>query len=120
MPEAPAPPLLERSRTRLPAPTELHPSPATRLELAAVRRAVNRERSGYVAQHRCECARPSCRDTFPAAAEAHRGTDDRFIVAPTHVDGGMAVVRAADRFFVVELNDAARESARARPADVLN
>ena len=120
MTEAPALPFLERSRTRLPAPTKLHPSPSTGLELAAVRRAVNRERSGYVAQLRCECARPGCRDAFPAAAEAHRGTDDRFIVAPTHVDGGMVVLRAADRFFVVELNHAARESARARPAEVLN
>lgn len=120
MTEAPAVPFLEHGRTRLPAPTELHPSPSTGLELAAVRRAVNRERSGYVTQLRCECTRPSCRHTFPAAAEAHRGTDDRFIVAPTHVDGGMAVVRAADRFFVVEPNHAAVQSARARLAEVLN
>jgi hypothetical protein len=37
----------------------------------------------------------------PAAAEAQRGIDERFVVTPAHFEGGV-VVRAADRFFVVE------------------
>ena len=64
------------------------------------------------AELRCECTLPDCRETFPAAAELCRGRADRFIVVPAHLgvvvtpanicDG--RVVRAADRFFVVELN----------------
>jgi len=37
----------------------------------------------------------------PAVAETYRGTAERFIVMPTHLDGG-PVARVADRFFVVE------------------
>jgi hypothetical protein len=37
----------------------------------------------------------------PAVAETHRSAADQFVVAPAHLDGGV-VVRAADRFFVVE------------------
>jgi hypothetical protein len=37
----------------------------------------------------------------PAVAESHRRGADQFVVAPAHFDDGV-VVRAADRFFVVE------------------
>jgi len=72
------------------------------LTVSEARRAGNRERIGVIGELRCECARPSCRDTVPAAAETHRGIAERFVVMPAHFDGGV-VVRAADRFFVVEL-----------------
>jgi hypothetical protein len=113
MTEAAALALLERGEKRRPT------SGGTLSELAQAasavreaRRAGNRVRSGFVAQLRCECARPSCRETFPAAAEAHRGMAERFIVVPAHLDGivmpadigGVTVVRAADRFFVLELD----------------
>ena len=39
---------------------------------------------------------------MPIVAETYRRLADQFLVAPAHFDGG-AVVRAADRFFVVEL-----------------
>jgi hypothetical protein len=51
----------------------------------------------------CECGSPSCRATIPLAAEAHRGSALRIIVAPDHYIEGLAV-RVADRFFVVELH----------------
>ena len=35
-------------------------------------------------------------------AETHRRAADQFLVSPAHFDDGV-VVRAADRFFVVEL-----------------
>lgn len=35
------------------------------------------------------------------AAELHRGIAERLVVVPAHFEGGV-VVRAADRFFVVE------------------
>jgi len=48
---------------------------------------------------------------LPAAAEAHRGTADRFIVSPAHINGGV-VVKAADRFFIVEQRRPATPSRR--------
>ncbi len=69
--------------------------------LSEARRIMNRDRIGRCADLRCECARPSCRDQVPAVAEAHRRMANQFVVAPAHFDGGV-VVRAADRFFVVE------------------
>jgi hypothetical protein len=86
------------------APAAVSPYAAMGTELAAARRAVNRERISIVLQLRCECTRPRCRESFPTAAERHRGGGDRFIVVPAHVDHGL-VVRAADRFFVVQAND---------------
>jgi len=65
------------------------------------RRAGNRERVGLVSELRCECGRPNCRDTVPAVAETQRGAAERFVVTPAHFEDGV-VVRAADRFFVVE------------------
>jgi hypothetical protein len=65
------------------------------------RRADNREHRGLVSELRCECARPNCTDTVPAAAETHRGIAERFVMKPAHFEGGV-VVRAHDRFFVVE------------------
>ena len=64
-------------------------------------RDLNREGIGLVAELRCECGQPTCTDTLPLAAESHRGTGGRFVVAPAHFHAGV-VVRAADRFFVVE------------------
>ncbi len=69
--------------------------------LRDTRREANRKGRVFVDELRCECARPGCRATFPAAAEAHRRRPDRFIVVPNHL-AGEAVVAAADRFFVVE------------------
>ena len=91
--------------------------------LAPARRAGNLERSGFVARLHCECALPSCRETFPAAAQSHRGTTERFIVVPAHLGGIVTtatfhdgtVVRAADRFFVVELNGSAGRFRRLSP-----
>ena len=71
------------------------------LALSEARRAWNRDRIGLVADLRCECTRPSCRGRVPADAESHRRGADQFVVAPAHFDDGV-VVRAADRFFVVE------------------
>ncbi len=83
-----------------------------RQSLAPARRAGNLERRGFVTRLRCECALPSCRETFPAGAESYRGTAERFIVIPAHLGAivtpanldDATVVRAADRFFVVELD----------------
>jgi hypothetical protein len=69
--------------------------------LGESRRAGNHERIGLGSELRCECARPSCRGTVPAAAETQRGSSQRFVVIPAHFEAGV-VVRAADRFFVVE------------------
>jgi hypothetical protein len=81
------------------------------LALSEARRAWNRDRIGLVSGLRCECTSPSCRGRVPAVAETHRWAADQFVVAPAHFDGGV-VVRAADRFFVVELREhAARRSA---------
>lgn len=72
-----------------------------RLRPSEAVRALNRERIDLVSELRCECGRPTCRDTVPLVAEKHRGTADRFVVRPAHFSGGV-VVRAADRFFVVD------------------
>jgi len=68
---------------------------------ASPTRAGDREHVGLVAELRCECGRPNCTETLPAGAEAHRGMGARLVVAPAHFNDGV-VVRAADRFFVVE------------------
>lgn len=73
------------------------PAPAVSESL----RAGNRERSGLVSEFRCECGRSDCSEMVPVAAELHRGIAERLVVAPAHFEGGV-VVRAADRFFVVE------------------
>jgi hypothetical protein len=83
--------------------------------LAPARRAGNVERRGFVTRLHCECALPSCRETFPAGTESYRGTAERFIVVPAHLGAivtpanlhDATVVRAADRFFVVELDRSA-------------
>ena len=69
------------------------------------------QRIGVVARLSCECTRQSCRESFPTAAERHRGRGDRFVVVPAHVDHGL-VVGAADRFFVVQANDPVGPAAR--------
>jgi hypothetical protein len=83
--------------------------------LAPARRAGNVERRGLVTRLRCECGVPSCRKTFPAVAESFRGNAERFIVVPEHVGaivnaakpGRATIVRASDRFFVVETGQSA-------------
>jgi hypothetical protein len=70
--------------------------------LSEARRTWNRDRIGSVSDFRCECARPGCRDRVPAVAETHRRLADQLVVSPGHFDRGI-VVRAADRFFVVEV-----------------
>jgi hypothetical protein len=49
----------------------------------------------------------------PAVAEAHRGMSGRCVVVPAHFLDGL-VVRAADRFFVVELRRKAIPERRRR------
>src|SRR5689334_10232599 len=71
------------------------------LTVSESRRAGNRERVRLRSELRCECARPNCTETVPGVAETHRGNHRRFVVSPAHVEGSV-VVRAADRFFVVE------------------
>jgi hypothetical protein len=85
--------LLSRSRERLRA--------APALPVNELRRARTRERVGLMSELRCECARSNCRDMLPAVAETHRGIAERFVVAPAHFEDGV-VVRAADRFFVIQ------------------
>jgi hypothetical protein len=92
-----------RSPRRKPA---VAPGPITSPEwlaasLSVARRNANRERAGSLSELRCECGRLECKETWPAAAEAHRKNAGRFLVMPSHLDGGV-VVRAADRFFVIE------------------
>jgi hypothetical protein len=69
--------------------------------LSELRRARNRQNIGLIDELRCECTVASCRETFPAAADRHRGAAERFIVAPAHLNGDTAV-KVADRFFVIE------------------
>jgi hypothetical protein len=113
MTEALASPLLQRGLSRLPASGATAPKHIrTSSALMEARRAGNAELGGFDVELRCECALPNCRETIPAVAELCRGRADRFIVVPAHLgvvvtpaniyDG--RVVRAADRFFVVELN----------------
>ena len=71
--------------------------------LRNARRSRNRERAGLPDELRCECAQPSCRATFPSAAQVHRRRPERYIVVPDHL-AGETVLGAADRFFVVEAN----------------
>jgi hypothetical protein len=73
------------------------------LALSEARRAGNRDRIGLVSDLRCECMRPRCRRTVPAVAETYRTLPDQFVVAPNDFVGGL-VVKAADRFFIVELH----------------
>jgi hypothetical protein len=68
--------------------------------LRETRRAENKRNLGLVTELRCECAIPNCRQTYPAAANYHRGAGDRFIVAPGHYNGATPV-KVADRFFVI-------------------
>ena len=86
-----------------------------RLPLSEARRSWNGERVGLVSDLRCECARTSCRDTVPAVAATHRCLPDYFIVSPAHLDGN-AVVRAADRFFVVESRRSASRNSTGKMA----
>jgi hypothetical protein len=86
-----------RLRRRRPDPA----APSQGLRLGEALRALNRECIDSVSELRCECGQPTCTDTVPLVAETHRGRADRFVVLPAHFDGGV-VVRAADRFFVVE------------------
>jgi hypothetical protein len=69
--------------------------------VSELRRAGNRTNPGRLTELGCECATPSCREPFPATAARHRGTADRFIVAPAHLNGDTAI-RVADRFIVIE------------------
>jgi hypothetical protein len=69
--------------------------------VSELRRAGNRTNLGRTTELGCECATPSCRATFPATAARHRGSPDRFIVAPAHLNGDTAI-RVADRFIVIE------------------
>jgi hypothetical protein len=59
------------------------------------------KRTTVVSGLRCECGAPTCTVMLPVAAERHRRSADSVIVIPAHFAGGV-VVRAADRFFVVE------------------
>ncbi len=52
--------------------------------LRAARRLRNHQSRGFLEELRCECDRPECRATFPAAAQAHRQRPERFIVVPDH------------------------------------
>ena len=84
----------------------------TALDASEARRAWNREHLGLVSELRCECTRPDCTEMVPAVAEAHRRMSGRSVVVPTHFLDGV-VVRAADRFFIVELRrDAIRQRRR--------
>jgi len=69
--------------------------------LSEARRAGNRARLDAVRELRCECTVSNCSELLPAAAAIHRQAADQFIVAPAHFDG-CTVIRAADRFFVIE------------------
>jgi hypothetical protein len=97
----------DRAGRRSPTRERLRSDPA--LTVSESRRVANRERIGLGSDLRCECARPNCRDTVPAVAETQRGIPQRFVVTPAHFDGGL-VMRAADRFFVVEPGSAAVKS----------
>ena len=84
---------------RPPSRESLRSGPAR--TMSESRRARNRELIGLVSELRCECGRPNCKATVPAVAETQRGIAERLVVTPAHFEGGV-VVRAADRFFVVE------------------
>lgn len=86
-------------RAARPSRESLRSGPAR--TVSELRRAGNRELIGLVSELRCECGRPNCKATVPAVAETQRGIAERLVVTPAHFEGGV-VVRAADRFFVVE------------------
>ncbi|HKB94454.1 MAG TPA: hypothetical protein VKC62_09505 [Gaiellaceae bacterium] len=88
-----------RRRSRLRVRAVLMPRGDVALRDA--RREANLEGGAFLAELRCECARPECRATFPVAAEPYRRRPSRFIVVPDHL-ADETVVAAADRFFVVE------------------
>ena len=69
--------------------------------MAGARATTRRAPRGAEVNLRCECGDPACRGTVPAIAAAHRGLSGRLVVMPGHLNGG-TVVRAADRFFVVQ------------------
>jgi len=69
--------------------------------LSEARRAGNRSHLDAVRELRCECTVSNCSELLPAAAAFHRKAADQFIVAPAHF-AGCTVIRAADRFFVIE------------------
>ena len=112
--EAPVRPPREPRRLHRPAPGGVPPgrsstnqAPRTWLQssrrsLSETRRAGNRVRIGPDLELRCECAEPTCAERLPAAAEVHRKGADQFLVTPAHFDECTTVVRAADRFFVIE------------------
>ena len=81
------------------------PNPTIASGLSEARRSQNRSEVGTVSQLRCECDAAGCRELCPTIADSHRGMLDRFIVTPAHL-GAATVVRAADRFFIVELGRA--------------
>ena len=67
----------------------------------ATRRSISTN-TASVGELPCECSRPGCRATVLIAAESHRGVVRHLIVSPLHSDRG-TVVRAADRYFVLEV-----------------
>jgi hypothetical protein len=69
--------------------------------LAAGKRGEMDDAAPRLLELRCECGHPNCRATLPSLAETFRGRADRRLVMPAH-STGERVVRAADRFFVVE------------------
>jgi hypothetical protein len=77
--------------------------------LSERRREENRRTSDLDAELRCECDLPNCRSTLPAAAGHHRGTADRYIVSPFHLNGG-SPIRVADRFFVISNTEGRRST----------
>ena len=100
-------PTLDRGLNRVSASRKTADPACGTARVRETRRAGNLGRSGRVAQLRCECALPSCRATFPAVGQSYRGTAERFIVVPAHLGTDLyegTVVRASDRFFVVELS----------------
>lgn len=102
---------MDRAGTAAPNQPAKERPPSRRLRPSEAVRDLNRERMGLLSELRCECGQPTCRDTLPLVAETHRGMADRFVVTPAHFSSG-AVVRAADRFFVVELGGRALPQSR--------
>jgi hypothetical protein len=95
----PTSPLVSSPRRARAASARARAKPS--LAVSEARRAWNIERAGVVSELRCECGLPACRETVPGIAERYRGTGDHFVLRPPHFRFGV-VVRAADRFFVVD------------------